>query len=144
MTSCCDIMLTMMPKMWLYIATNMTTFNHKITSNISYALPYQPKIWHILHQQKIWLLRVIFHINKKFDLQESLFTSIENMNYKGHIPHQQKIWCIIVIFYISKEYDSQESYSTLAKNVIAQSHMPRQPKYDSILSYSTSAKNMTT
>ncbi len=52
-------------------------------------------------------MKVIFHINKKYDSQESFFTLTKNTTHKGYISHQQKIRLTKVIFtLIYREYDS--------------------------------------
>jgi len=98
-----------MPKMWFYTLKNITTFNHKITSNILCELPHQQKNMthkgHILHQQKIWLMIRIIYMSRKYEsscyiphqpkkmtykLQESFSMSIENSTHKNHFSHQYK------------------------------------------------------
>jgi len=81
---------------------------------------------HILHQQKIWLKRIIFHINRKYDLWKSLSILVEHMNHEGifHINKNMthKSFSISVenmihhftrdIFHINQKYNLKESYST--------------------------------
>ncbi len=147
MTCCNYIMLTIMPIIWLYTFKNITTFNHKITSNIPYELLHSQKYdlhqsyftsikkatheGHIPHQWKIWSTRVIFYINmQRIWPMRVIFKSTKNMTHKNHISHHPKIWL-------------QKSYASSAKiwltivilhvyqNMTHHSHTPHPPKYDS-------------
>jgi len=95
--------------------------NYKPHTNLKNVVINHPK-YHLLE------LHFIIYFDKKYDSQESYFTSSKNMTPKSRIPHHSKIWLPKVIFHIIQKYDSRKSYFTSSKIMTYESHIPLHPK----------------